>query len=893
MASSVAVAQPAAIRRKVEAWLDRSDDESVALALRATPVWDGEPVVSIGSVKVRIVPCPTPLAARAALHDRAEDERVVLLTDLSDAELGDGILAHVSQCTVRSVDPWEVVRQLFGGAALDPTLVRTGRWVCDALTDLAPATGWPRPAGTVITRDHALRSLVTAQLGIRPDQIDSAGLLQWTTDAAALLRFTGLPEPIADGLGGYLSDVVGPAAAPILAAVRAGHGTDVIPLGLLVGLLWPDPAPRPAQQTEIAVARVRLEARFGGRRLTDPEAKAFRTAAEAWTDRIADDPGSRGEAGRLHARAETLAADLEMTGLLGGSSILPSGFTHRMRDFAAAVRLAVSGSRPGADQVARAQDALALVEGHRAADTGRIGTARMALRLLRWLSAEDDPKPRTLHEALHRQVRVDGWVDRARLDIFAGDTDPAVAEAYRLLHRAVDTRRGRHDEQFATLLAASTKADEPPGTLLRVEDLLERIVRPVMKRGHRVLLLVMDGMSVAAATELAESVTSGGTWLELAPDGGPRTGVLAALPTVTDVSRCSLFSGRIAVGQQKQEIAALTARFPSAVLLHKGDLRAGAGAALAPDVVAALADETTPLVAAVVNTIDDALDRSEPGTVVWSTETVTAVRDLLALATGRVVIVVSDHGHVIDRGPDGVVRPSPSSENRWRPATPPPGDGEVLVTGSRVAAGDGAVVLPWREDIRYGPRKSGYHGGASAAEAVIPLLVFSAHDEKVLPGWSGAPVASPAWWREPVTAAAPAPAPVRRPASRPPQPAGDTLFDLAAEPAAAPAALPPSLVDRLLASDLYRQRRGTRAPLPDARVAALVAALLARGGRATLETLAAAAEVPAHRIRFTVTALQKLLQVEGYPVLELDPDGHTVKLDQDLLVEQFGLADDR
>jgi hypothetical protein len=47
--------------------------------------------------------------------------------------------------------------------------------------------------------------------------------------------------------------------------------------------------------------------------------------------------------------------------------------------------------------------------------------------------------------------------------------------------------------------------------------------------------------------------------------------------------------------------------------------------------------------------------------------------------------------------------------------------------------------------------------------------------------------------------------------------------------------------------------------------------------------------VPAHRIGGTVTALRKLLQVEGYPVLAMDPDGRTVKLDVALLVEQFGL----
>jgi len=73
------------------------------------------------------------------------------------------------------------------------------------------------------------------------------------------------------------------------------------------------------------------------------------------------------------------------------------------------------------------------------------------------------------------------------------------------------------------------------------------------------------------------------------------------------------------------------------------------------------------------------------------------------------------------------------------------------------------------------------------------------------------------------------------------------------------------------------------------RVAALVSVLIAGGGRATVETLAARAGVPAHRIDGTITALRKLLQVEGYPVLELDPDGQTVKLDMALLVEQFHL----
>jgi hypothetical protein len=888
IASRSATVQPEAVRRKVQAWIAEKDGTR-AIALGARPEWAGEPVITVDGEAVRVVPCPTPIAARAALHDRVDGERLVLLTDLHDMALGDGVLAHVSQQTVRSVEPWDLVRQMFGRAALDPRLVRTGKWVPAALGDFVPPEGWPSPPGTVVTRDHVLRCLAAEVLGVARDRLDSAGLLEWSTDAPAQLRFISLPEPVADGLTAYLVELAGLAAVPIMAAVRARHGVDAIALGLIAGVIWPHQATSDTD-VRLAVARTRLEPRLGGVRLTQAQATAFHQAAEAWVYRTVDS-GARGETIKVLRRAEAIAAELEVTSLLGSSVLLPAGFRQRMHTFAGAVRLAVpAGGTAVSDAVTRVQAALAEVEAHRAADPVRVETARMAVRLLRWLAAPDGTAPATLLEALHRQVREDGWVDRARLDVFAGDPDPVVADVYRLLHKAADTRRARHDQQFATLLTETTAAESPPGTLLRVEDVLDRVVRPIVQRGRRVLLVVMDGMSVAAATELADSVTRSGSWAELTPEGGLRTGVLAALPTVTEVSRCSLLSGRIATGGQAEERAAFQQAFPGSVLLHKGALRSAAGAALDADVQSALGDPAVPVVAAVVNTIDDALDRSDPGTTVWTDDTIRAVRHLLASAQDRVVVLVSDHGHVIDRGPESVVLPSESSENRWRPATSPPRDGEIAIRGSRVAAAGGSVVLPWREELRYGPRKAGYHGGASPAEAVIPLLLFSAVDDAGVPGWADAPVAAPGWWREPLPEAAPNPsaAPSRRT-----QPAGrqsEALFDLA--PQTPPAASPPqgpSLIDALLASDLYRQRRDARAPLPDERVAALLGILVAGSGRASLDSLAAQAGIPAHRIAGTITALRKLLQVEGYPVLTLDADGQTVKLDRSLLIEQFHL----
>lgn len=126
VSAPIGVAQPDAVRRRVEAWLAK-DDQADAIALAARPEWPAEPLLKIDGTAVRVVPCPTPLAARAALHDRADGERLVLLTELTDAELGDGLLAHLSGQRVRKIDPWDLVRQMFGGVAdLDPTLVKVG-----------------------------------------------------------------------------------------------------------------------------------------------------------------------------------------------------------------------------------------------------------------------------------------------------------------------------------------------------------------------------------------------------------------------------------------------------------------------------------------------------------------------------------------------------------------------------------------------------------------------------------------------------------------------------------------------------------------------------------------------------------------------------------------------
>jgi hypothetical protein len=103
-----------------------------------------------------------------------------------------------------------------------------------------------------------------------------------------------------------------------------------------------------------------------------------------------------------------------------------------------------------------------------------------------------------------------------------------------------------------------------------------------------------------------------------------------------------------------------------------------------------------------------------------------------------------------------------------------------------------------------------------------------------------------------------------------------------------------SVAAALLAAPQYRRNRQLKLAgqptLPDDRVAALLAALVAAGGRQRMDALAAHAGVPAQRIANTVTVLRRLLSVEGYQSVTVDSDGQTVVLDERMLRDQFGLG---
>ena len=77
----------------------------------------------------------------------------------------------------------------------------------------------------------------------------------------------------------------------------------------------------------------------------------------------------------------------------------------------------------------------------------------------------------------------------------------------------------------------------------------------------------------------------------------------------------------------------------------------------------------------------------------------------------------------------------------------------------------------------------------------------------------------------------------------------------------------------------------------DDQVRGLLGALLAAPShRLSPAAAAAALQVSPVTLRGAVLHVQRLLNVEGYPVLRVDADGATLILDEDLLREQFGIG---
>jgi hypothetical protein len=98
---------------------------------------------------------------------------------------------------------------------------------------------------------------------------------------------------------------------------------------------------------------------------------------------------------------------------------------------------------------------------------------------------------------------------------------------------------------------------------------------------------------------------------------------------------------------------------------------------------------------------------------------------------------------------------------------------------------------------------------------------------------------------------------------------------------------------QILKSSVYTAQKkiAGRVSVADSQVSTLLSALLtAPGHRLAPAAAATALQVAPVLLRGAVLHVQRLLNVEGYPVLRVDADGATLILDEALLREQYGIG---
>lgn len=872
--------------------------KSGVLGLRAKPSWDGDDFAYEGT-PVTVVACPSVLALWEAIDQRNPEQWTVVLTSVEDDDLGDTVLAHLLDGRLITPDPWDALRSNFAATTIEPALYRThnDRAIANGLlTALSPDAYIPAPSG-VLTRDHAMATIARDVLKIVKDadvEIDTLAVLEWSrsqdvTEGLVTLSTLGGPE-LSAAFQSWLSERSGRLRKPVNALMAAGRITELVPLGVVAGLF---------DESDGKALGVFL----GSYGLSELDAEDLGSWYQDTRGLVTNSLNAQQQQAVL-TTAASVVNQLGINDVAATSELLPQGLDARLVALSDAITEALPNPLPP-DLDARLLSDGALrdietrwtrVQQHFLADRDHSCRAfGGAVRLARWLAAPV-AAAQGLAQSTQRYVRTDSWVDAALVTARRGADQPIPAAALRAIIDVALARRAQHDRSFAAALA-----DAPTPPVQTIENVMHDLVIPIAKTSPT-LLIVVDGLSLAATNDLVRSTQSEG-WTELSANrDARRASALAVLPTLTQRSRCSLLCGELREGGDGPERSGFLALLHNAQLeatggvpdpiFHKKALDAvPSGAKLASDVRNAIADVTRqPLVAVVLNYVDDTLHHVDPGGTDWNLETITYLGPLLSAAknAGRTVVITSDHGHIIENGSSAkVTRANTYGQRAHGDLANVDPDREVVVKGPRVLTENNEVVLAVDETIRYGARNAGYHGGATPAEAIVPVVVLVAGE---LPDGATRVVgAEPPWWYAEAIKVSDEPAvPVTK---RPRKTAQDvpSLFDDDSDTIVTPSN---RLAAKVVATKVFAQQLtlAGRIILQHDQIRALLQALVDTSAHEiTLAQAAAALGVATPSVNGALMQAKRVLDVEGYEVLRVGSG--IVRLDIAVLKEQFGVSE--
>lgn len=626
--------------------------------------------------------------------------------------------------------------------------------------------------------------------------------------------------------------------------------------------------------------------------------------------------------------AEAHAVSGGASALATASDWLPAG--HAAREAVVAAALTGFVDAPSPEALAVLLAAFDHLSAHRLDHAIRrsehLEARRMAARLSAWLLARH-VRPQLAEHGTAWQPAIDlarryaeegGFLDWARQSLRgmrgAGD---ALLSAVRRLYEAVDAVARADDERFAKAYVSWVEAGKPSNEVVPIEHVTKRVVAQFLKGSERrrLLLVLMDGMSYAAAVQVLQRLRDQRRWNPIAwrtPGWNgqlPIPPVLVAAPTLTEVSRAALFAGvadprfgdqgtdkddaRWAANPHLRE---LVGEEPLKVFFRR-DVHAGHE--LIDEVKQAVAGDQR-VVAVVVNAIDEQLKGSLQVAVDYSKTPILPLEALLSAAEGaeRAVLLVADHGHVAGDAMQvvgGRLPPGREGGARWRALAEgeQPQDGEVLLPhASWKPRGAAGVAVLWDTALANRAPHYGEHGGLSLAEAVAPAFLIG-------PEWldrvagedvelSCRVLPEPDWWALKIARPTAKPVAVEEPKT----PVKAQLQLILGEPTKTPPAAPtePALVARLRASKLFTQQVAG-VPKPDVeRVLTWLGVLVDAGGGLTATDFARLCGVRPHQVG-GVVARMGVLNADGFAIVEHDVAGRRVVLHKARLLSQFGVPE--
>jgi hypothetical protein len=874
----------------------------------------------------RIVPARCELELRQALA-KGGAAPLALLVDY-DTELPLDVQGRLAGGQVFFVDSSHRLSRLFGVAAASSELLTSP--LARVLLE-QPDVSTVRVPGPTLDLATAWRAFLKLRAGFPQDGAFSEDrVVAFCASAAGgpdfakvLSRWPGLAE----ALYTHIEAASGPIARLAWESWQCGSGPVVAATAVLLAAAVDSIARDAYVHGRLATLIESVAPGLKGGRSTDLGfLHRWGGLAEAVIRRLDTEAPAQAEA--LIQAAHNLIPDAKVAAALSGSQFLPGAFEVAKESLAGVLNAAVG--KPTREAVGKAREALHRLRQHRRADAQPhkelVGRAQMATRLLMYLLYRPDFETQAKGGASYEEMLLlaenyaheGGFLDHAR-HASRGSGSDSLGAAINEVVRAIDTLRDRDDEHFVHGLKAWTAAGRKADRVVPADTALDRFATQFLRGAdhRRLLIMLLDGMAWTNAVELLVHLEESHRFAPVRwrPKGFDLRHllppVLAAVPTMTNVSRSAIFAGQpMKPGEildttkdpdrfaQHRSLAKLSTGAPKLLLRSDAVTPAGHASAAALKLIAS--DDR--VVAVVLNAIDDSLKVGPGMRIRFDLNTIMPLGDLLygAADAGRAILLISDHGHVPGARMITSASASVGGATRWRPLS----EGEEARAGEIVFEGDAAwhpkhkprVAVLYRETDSYASTvHEGEHGGVSLAEVVSPAILIASDNLAARCAAEGhvdneveiTAFPRPAWWdlelpTDPTKlAAAVAPSP------KPSKPTAQIPMDFVQDKA--PAAASP-VAELLLASVVFKSLHGDLRRELREEIVPRVDALAGHGGQMPEEVFANSAGIAPWRVGGAVARMAELLNLDGYEVVAHDKAGRQVRLNLKLLEELFGGA---